>query len=116
MTDDFSDIEVDFMDKLKKEIQQGIWYYQTKVEEEGLAYNQKMDNLSWDRCGECFIQFFNDIPNITALKVPSRGKNIQHVLETISDLKEGNLEPFKRKECASGRYCYYNLDILEEVA
>lgn len=73
-----------FINENKKRIDFWIEFHEKRIEEFWNEYIKRVDTLEWNRNWFEALDFFKSIPNIEALKVPSRWKELLHIKDYIT--------------------------------
>lgn len=103
----------EFINRLTSEIKNWQLFYKQRIEEMGVDYIKLVDTLEWNRNWFESIKIFKNIPNIEALKIPARWKDIKHIIEYITWTsswehysKTNYLD--KTLDNSTGKFDYYN--------
>ncbi len=100
----------DFIKMKYKEISYWIKHYQEKIEDEWIDFVNKVDTTEWNRSWMDVIEYFKQIPNIDALKVASRWKDLKMIHDYITGIwnKEFWLKKFIEENNKNQKFSYYN--------
>ena len=102
-----------FIKEKKEMISKGKKFYEDRIKEEWLEYINKVDLLEWNRNGFETLEVLKDIPNVVAVKVPSRWKDLSHIRDYITwvvDKEEYMVKNFLSYEWdnSTRKFNYYN--------
>ncbi|MCD5382633.1 U32 family peptidase [Candidatus Gracilibacteria bacterium] len=106
----FSEMQKFLKEKIQ-EISEGKKYYLSKIKEFGTEYIKEIDTFEWNRSGvEAFFRL-KDVKNIEALKLTSRGKGMDMILDYMTGITEveNKVEGFLGKDNATGKLDYYKM-------
>lgn len=99
----------EFIKNKKFEIKSWKESYEKEIKEKWIKFIQQIDTIEWNRSGMDVLDYFKEIPNLEALKVASRGKDLQAIVEYITWItdKDFMLKWFIPDHNQTGKFSYY---------